>query len=61
MTTIVPPVRRTCERCGRVERWDDDRPAWVAATVDGEKRRGEPHCVHEWDITGTYNPLEGES
>jgi len=61
MVTIVPPKRRSCERCGRVERFDEDRTSWVAVTVDGERRRGKPHCVHEWDITGTYNPLKSES
>ena len=58
MVTIVPPGERTCERCGRIEIWDDDEQTFVAGSVDGEKRRGEPHCLHEWDINGEYNPLQ---
>jgi len=50
---IDPPRERECERCGRTERWDEDRETWVG----GAERPGEPHCVHVWDITGTYNPL----
>ena len=58
MVTIVPPSERTCERCGRTEVWDEDEQTFVAARVDGEKRRGKPHCLHEWDINGEYNPLQ---
>jgi hypothetical protein len=54
METVSPPDERRCERCGRVERWDEEQETWVAAETDGT-----PHCVHEWDITGTYNPLDG--
>jgi len=53
MVTVDPPERRRCERCGRVERWDGR--VWVAAG-----QAGSPHCVHEWDITGSYNPLADE-
>ncbi|WP_201289225.1 HEWD family protein [Halovenus carboxidivorans] len=53
MVTIDPPTERTCERCGRVERWDEDSQTFVA---DDEK--GTPHCLHEWDINGQYNPLQ---
>ncbi len=60
MATLEPPTERVCERCGRTDRWDEDRETWVAATVDGERLAGEPHCVHEWDINGTYNPFESE-
>lgn len=58
MVTIVPPSERSCERCGRTEVWDDDEQKFVATTVDGEKRRGVPHCLHEWDVNGEYNPLQ---
>jgi hypothetical protein len=58
METITPPTKRTCERCGRVAVWDETRETWVAAAVDGEQKRGDPHCLHEWDINGTYSPLE---
>jgi hypothetical protein len=58
--TIVPPERRTCERCGRTDVWDDDAENWVIAEVDGERRVGDKHCIHEWDINGQYNPVEGK-
>jgi len=58
MTDITPPTERECERCGRRERWDDSRETFVAAEADGELRQGKPHCLHEWDINGTYNPLQ---
>lgn len=58
MGTVIPPTERQCERCGRVDIWDDESGTWVAAEADGTVRRGDPHCVHEWDIDGTYNPIE---
>lgn len=60
MESISPPNERRCERCGRVEHWEDTAGTWVAAEVDGTPQRGEAHCVHEWDITAAYNPIEGE-
>jgi hypothetical protein len=58
MATLEPPTERVCERCGRTEVWDEDVKTWVAA---GESDQvGAPHCLHEWDINGTYNPIEGE-
>lgn len=57
MVDIDPPTERTCERCGRQDVWDDDKETWVICTVDGEKRPGNPHCLHEWDINGAYSPL----
>jgi len=60
MATLKPPKERVCERCGRQDIWDDDAVTWVAATEDGQRQVGEPHCVHEWDISGNYNPFEGE-
>jgi len=56
MATIDPPRERECDRCGRQEVWDDDRGTWVAPRGDGTVS-GKPHCVHEWDITGSYHPL----
>jgi hypothetical protein len=47
------PDRRVCERCGRLERYDDG--VWRA------DRLGEVYCIHEWDIDGTFVPIEGES
>lgn len=60
MSLITPPDERECLRCGRIEEWDDDNTVWVAATVDGEPQRGARHCVHEWNVTGTYNPITPE-
>ncbi|WP_256300140.1 HEWD family protein [Haloarchaeobius salinus] len=53
MTELKRPTARTCERCGRQERWDDDSESWRVA--DGEV--GERFCIHEWDINGTFNPV----
>jgi hypothetical protein len=60
MTTLAPPTERVCERCGRTCVWDDETETWVAATDGDERLVGEPHCVHEWDINGAYNPFEHE-
>lgn len=49
------PERRTCERCGRLERYDDDAGIWRA------DRPGEVNCIHEWDIDGTFVPVAGEA
>jgi hypothetical protein len=54
MSVIQPPTERTCERCGRAEHWDDDQQTFVAAS---DENLGRPHCLHEWDINGQYNPL----
>ena len=56
METVIPPKKRRCERCGRVDTWKSDVETWVAS---GD-RRGRPHCLHEWDINGAYNPTTGE-
>ena len=45
------PDRRVCERCGRVEQYDDDAGCWRADRV------GELHCIHEWDIDGAFVPV----
>jgi hypothetical protein len=52
MATIVPPTERTCERCGREDVWDPEQENW---TIAGDE--GRPHCLHEWDINGAYNPV----
>lgn len=54
---IVPPTERSCERCGRRDVWDDEAENWVIETVDGERRVGDPNCIHEWDINGRHNPV----
>jgi len=61
MTTVVPPKERECERCGRKDVWDDDGGSWCIAIEDGERRAGRPYCLHEWDISGTYDPFAGEA
>lgn len=53
------PTARVCERCGRGERWDETLEAWQLAAEDGEKQIGNPHCLHEWDINGAFNPIRG--
>lgn len=58
---IVPPTRRSCERCGRTDVWDETVENWVIAREDGNRRTGDKHCIHEWDINGQYNPISGES
>lgn len=58
---IIPPAKRTCERCGRSDRWDDEEENWTIAEKDGELATGNPVCIHEWDINGRYNPVRDES
>ena len=58
MVTINPPTERSCERCGRRERWDEQKQTFVTREENGRVERGEPHCLHEWDINGKYNPLQ---
>jgi len=54
---LEPPTRRRCERCGRQDTWDESAEKWTIVVEDGERKVGEPHCLHEWDITATYNPF----
>ncbi len=56
---LKTPTVRVCEQCGREERWDDGAGSWRIARRDGRKETGRPHCIHEWDINGTFNPLNG--
>ncbi|WP_181687181.1 HEWD family protein [Halorhabdus salina] len=57
MTKIEPPRERACERCGRREVWDVGRQVWRALEEDGDRKVGRAHCLHEWDINGTYSPI----
>ena len=57
MVTVVPPTERECERCGRRDTWNDDDANWSIVEDDDEKYAGDPHCLHEWDINGAYNPF----
>ena len=54
---LHPPEERTCERCGRQDVWDESTGHWRIAEEDDRKLAGDPFCIHEWDITATYNPL----
>lgn len=56
MATIVPPRSRTCQRCGREDEWDEDAENWVVS----DDAPGNPHCIHDWDINGNYNPIGEE-
>ena len=49
---LIPPRERACERCGRRDTWDERAENWC---ID---RAGRPHCIHEWDINGTYSPFD---
>ena len=51
------PTDRTCELCGRREAWDTDAETWRVAVEDGERRAGNPFCIHEWDINGRFAPF----
>lgn len=59
-TQLQTPEERECERCGRREEWDPDSDGWRIARIDGERRIGSLHCIHEWDINGTFDPIETE-
>lgn len=52
------PRERTCERCGRHEVWSEAAGCWQVATDDGDHRVGRVFCVHEWDVTGSFTPVE---
>ena len=54
---VRAPTARVCERCERAEYWDEDLEAWQISREDGDKQVGNPHCLHEWDINGTFNPV----
>lgn len=56
---IVPPTERECTSCGRRDVWDLETENWVIAREDGVRLVGNRHCIHEWDINGTYNPVAG--
>lgn len=55
--TIRKPDRRVCEQCGRVETWDRAADTWVIERQDGDRQVGDPHCIHEWDINGSFSPV----
>ena len=51
------PTARGCERCGRKEQWDHMLGAWQLVSTDDGKVVGNPHCIHEWDINGSFRPV----
>lgn len=53
---IRAPARRECERCGRRESWDDAVQSWMIVREEEKPQAGDPLCIHEWDITGTFSP-----
>lgn len=55
--TLNPPTRRVCLDCGREDVWDDEDEEWRIRVEDGERRTGEPYCLHDWDINGTHRPV----
>jgi hypothetical protein len=56
---LRPPTERTCERCGRREEWDADTGRWEVVREDGDPAAGNVFCLHEWDINGSFVPVEG--
>lgn len=50
------PTERTCERCGRREKWSGD--SWRVDRTNGEPDTGSIYCIHEWDIDGNFLPIE---
>jgi hypothetical protein len=56
---IRKPTARQCEDCGRREIWNETTCTWrIAVTDDDERLVGNPYCIHEWDINGTFVPLK---
>ncbi|MFB6080610.1 MAG: HEWD family protein [Haloferacaceae archaeon] len=52
------PSERTCERCGRKEEWDADAERWGVERQGDEPVVGNVFCLHEWDINGSFLPIE---
>ncbi|MDR5657520.1 HEWD family protein [Halodesulfurarchaeum sp. HSR-GB] len=50
--TIRHPTERACLRCEREEIWQEDEGTWRA------KATGRIYCVHEWNVTGTFSPID---
>ncbi|MFC7165685.1 HEWD family protein [Halospeciosus flavus] len=54
MSAIRTPNERSCTRCGRHEEWNEEEGTWTV--VDEEV--GDVYCIHAWDITGQFTPVE---
>lgn len=50
---IRSPTHRSCVRCGREEHYDENANAWQVADDVGDV-----YCIHSWDITGEFTPVE---
>jgi hypothetical protein len=55
MAELDPPAERECRRCGRRDVWDSDAVNWRIST---DASVGDRFCIHEWDINGTYKPVQ---
>ncbi|WP_342341559.1 HEWD family protein [Halanaeroarchaeum sulfurireducens] len=49
---IRTPTHRTCVRCGREERYDEEEKVWKVTDAVGDI-----YCIHSWDITGEFTPV----
>ncbi|WP_338738467.1 HEWD family protein [Haloplanus salilacus] len=58
--TIRKPTERECEACGRREVWNDATGTWRVAVANDDRRVGNVYCIHEWDINGTFVPIESD-
>lgn len=47
------PEERTCEACGRHEVVTGAGGGWRVGDEVGDV-----YCIHRWDITGTFSPVE---
>ncbi|WP_253738944.1 HEWD family protein [Halohasta salina] len=54
--TLRRPKGRTCERCGRVEQWNDQVDSWEIT----DDAAGSVYCIHEWDINGQFVPYDSD-
>ncbi|WP_276301600.1 HEWD family protein [Halorussus lipolyticus] len=54
MTELDPPDERECRECGRRDAWNPDSRSW---RIRDDAHAGNPHCIHDWDINGTYLPI----
>lgn len=54
---LNPPEERECVECGRRDRWDESAGTWVIVGEGDERRVGDPHCIHVWDINGRHDPI----
>lgn len=54
---IRAPTVRRCERCGRIEQWNSSQSAWICRRPDENRLPETRHCIHEWDVTGSFCPI----